>query len=66
MKKFLFIAIVCSILISCKKEDTGSSSGSGSNCPTTAACGCSAYTKSQCEANPDCCKWTVGSGCGCR
>lgn len=34
-------------------------------CPTTAACGCSNHTKSQCEADP-CCRWTVGSGCGCR
>lgn len=39
--------------------------GSSSVCPTTAACGCSGKNKSPCQADP-CCRWTVGSGCGCR
>lgn len=42
----------------------GTGSGSGSGCPTTAACGCSGKTKAQCSG--PCCKWTVGSGCGCK
>lgn len=43
---------------------TGTGSGSGSGCPATAACGCSNKTKAQCVG--PCCKWTVGSGCGCN
>ena len=43
---------------------TGTGSGSGSGCPATAACGCSNKTKAQCVG--PCCKWTVGSGCGCK
>ncbi len=35
-----------------------------SDCPTTAACGCSRYTKSSCGGS--CCRWYVGSGCSCR
>lgn len=34
-------------------------------CSTTSSCGCSGHNKSPCEADP-CCKWTVGSGCGCK
>lgn len=39
------------------------SSPSGGGCPTTASCGCSSKNKSDCGG--PCCKWTVGSGCGC-
>lgn len=35
-----------------------------SNCPTTSSCGCSGKNKSACGGA--CCKWTVGSGCGCK
>jgi hypothetical protein len=38
-------------------------SSGNTGCPTTAACGCSNKTQSQCGGT--CCKWTVGSGCGC-
>lgn len=44
----------------------GGSMGSGggsSGCPTTASCGCSGKNKNACGG--PCCKWTVGSGCGC-
>lgn len=43
-------------------EHLPSSVGS-SGCPTTSSCGCSNKTQSQCGS--PCCKWTVGSGCGC-
>ncbi len=33
-------------------------------CASTSKCGCSGKNKSPCEADP-CCRWTVGSGCGC-
>jgi len=36
-----------------------------SDCGNTSNCGCSNLNKSPCEAN-NCCKWTVGEGCGCR
>jgi hypothetical protein len=35
------------------------------DCPTTAACGCSAHNKDACELD-FCCRWVVGDGCGCR
>ena len=60
---------------SCTKETTtpsttssssGSNSGGSNNgCPTTSSCGCSGLNKTPCEQNY-CCKWTVGSGCGCK
>ncbi len=56
---FLF-AFGSYLFISCSEE------GSGNNCPTTSACGCSSYTKSECESHTDCCKWTTGQGCGCK
>ncbi|AKQ64559.1 hypothetical protein A176_001471 [Myxococcus hansupus] len=34
-------------------------------CPSTSACGCSNKNKSACGGDP-CCRWVVGSGCGCR
>jgi len=43
-------------------NSTGGSNGSG--CPTTANCGCSNKSKSQCE-NDQCCQWIVGTGCKC-
>jgi hypothetical protein len=43
----------------------GDGGGSGpSDCPTTAACGCSEDNKDECGG--PCCKWTVGEGCGCK
>lgn len=43
----------------------GGSSGGTGGCPTTSSCGCSGLNKTPCESNY-CCKWTVGSGCGCK
>lgn len=51
------------IIFSCKKQNSNTSTA---NCPTTSACGCSAKNKAECEASTDCCKWTVGQGCGCK
>lgn len=34
-------------------------------CASTSNCGCSSYTKSECEKNA-CCQWIVGTGCKCR
>lgn len=34
-------------------------------CPSTSACGCSNKNKSACGGD-SCCRWVVGSGCGCR
>jgi hypothetical protein len=75
MKTILSIVVSTTFLFaSCSKEEAtedynynnyNSGGGGSSGCPTTAACGCSGKTKSECEASP-CCKWTVGQGCGCR
>ena len=50
--------------IACEQLSGGTGTGSGSSCPTTSSCGCSNKTKDQCSG--PCCKWTVGSGCGCK
>ncbi|MDP3556807.1 MAG: hypothetical protein Q8T03_05490 [Bacteroidota bacterium] len=55
----LSLALLSFVIISCKKEKTTS-------CPTTAACGCSSKSQSECNSSTDCCKWTTGSGCGCK
>ncbi|MBZ4418884.1 hypothetical protein [Myxococcus sp. RHSTA-1-4] len=34
-------------------------------CSSTSACGCSNKNKDVCGGDP-CCRWVVGSGCGCR
>lgn len=34
-------------------------------CLSSSNCGCSGKTKSVCDSDI-CCKWTVGSGCGCK
>lgn len=34
-------------------------------CNSTSNCGCSKYTKSECESDP-CCRWITGEGCKCR
>ena len=41
-----------------------SSGGGGTGCPTTANCGCSGKTKSQCAST--CCAWVIGQGCKCK
>jgi len=46
-------------------SSSGGSSGGGTGCPTTSACGCSGHNMSECNSDP-CCKWTVGEGCGCN
>jgi hypothetical protein len=43
---------------------TGTGTGTGTGCPTTSACGCSGKKKDDCGGQ--CCKWTTGSGCGCK
>jgi hypothetical protein len=74
MKITIYLMAILFALTSCSKEEANedynynnynSGGGGSSGCPTTAACGCSGKTKSECEASP-CCKWTVGQGCGCR
>jgi hypothetical protein len=75
-----FILLLTCVILGCKKNATspgssspshssgattgGTTTGNTSGCPTTAACGCSGKKKAECESSP-CCKWTVGSGCGC-
>lgn len=53
--------------IACEQLPAGGGSvgsgGGSSGCPTTSACGCSGKKMSACGG--PCCKWTVGSGCGC-
>jgi hypothetical protein len=78
---FLTSILLVSLIYSCDKDDnsglnsnnsnasnngTINNGSSGTNCPTTSACGCSAFNKSDCESHTDCCKWTVGQGCGCK
>jgi len=61
----IFIYLVI-ILSSCIGEDSDPVlPGGNGGCPTTSACGCSGYNKSDCETH-SCCKWTVGQGCGCK
>lgn len=43
---------------------SGTGTGTGAGCPTTSACGCSGKKKDDCGGQ--CCKWTTGSGCGCK
>ena len=57
------IVFLTCVITACEKDDD---SGGSSSCPTTAACGCSAYNKVDCNAHTLCCKWTVGQGCGCK
>jgi hypothetical protein len=57
-KLSFFLAFSLSVfLFGCSRDIT---------CPTTSRCGCSDKTKAECEASPDCCKWTTGQGCGCK
>lgn len=58
------IAIAIAVF-SCKKNNASPNSNYA-NCPTTAACGCSAKNKGDCQASTDCCAWTTGQGCGCK
>ena len=65
-KIIMFFLVLVVLVISCKKEEesTYTNTPSGTDCPTTSACGCSNLNQADC--NTACCAWTVGQGCGCR